>query len=79
MKLNTPITVDHARIARVLEEGCPHGCTGDAALVKRRIAGGSFQIWIQCLTCGRHLDSAFVLLRDGTVVSVPQKPVGRPT
>jgi hypothetical protein len=33
-------------------------CTGDAALVKRRIAGGSFQICIQCLTCGRHLGSA---------------------
>ena len=58
MKLNTPITVDHARIARVLEAGCAHGCKGDAALVKRCVAGGSFQIWIQCLTCGRHLDSA---------------------
>ena len=53
MKLNTPITVDHARIARVLEEGCAHGCTGDAALVKRRIAGGGFQIWIQCLTIAK--------------------------
>jgi hypothetical protein len=58
MKFYTPITIDHARIARVLEAGCVHGRTGDAALVKRRLAGGSFQIWIQCLTCGRHLGSA---------------------
>jgi hypothetical protein len=57
MTLDPPAAADQVRIARVLEQGCKHGCSGDAALVKRRIAGGSFQIWIQCSSCGAFLGS----------------------